>query len=203
MWNSTSSSLYKQILNEGMITLPSTRTLYRLSFAITFGTGFTDSALKYIKLRMENLNQFERKMSILIGEVYTSKACEFVNGQFRGIELGTDNPTKTLLSIMASTVTSKFSEIVEMIPVVKLDSALLKTMFFPIVQQLTPMDIDPVCCIVDGHSSYRKFYQHEGNGITRFCYGRCCQQHDLSLFGRHIYARSINQSIPVNLLCRI
>ena len=23
------------------------------------------------------------------------------------------------------------------------------------------MDIDPVCCLVDGHSSNRKFYQHE------------------------------------------
>ena len=195
MWNSTSSTLYKQILNEGVITLPSTRTLYRLSSAITVDTGFNDSALKYIKLRTENLNQFERKMSILIDEVYASNACEFVNGQFRGIELHTDNPhktltktltkpsqnprktltkpsqnphktltktlTKTLLSIMISGVTSNYSEIVEMIPVVKLDSALLKTMFFQIVQQLTPMYIDPVCCIVGGHSSNRKFYQHE------------------------------------------
>ena len=99
-------------------------------------------------------------MSILIDELYTSEACDFVTGQFRGIELGTDNPHKNT-SIMLSSVTSKFLEIVEMIPVVKLDSALLKTMFFQIVQQLTPMDIDPVCSIVGGHSSNRKFYQHE------------------------------------------
>ena len=85
VWNSTFSSLYKQILSEGVLTLPSTRTLYRLSSSLTVDTGFSDSALKYTKLRTENLNEFERKISILIDEVHTSKACEFVNGQFRGI----------------------------------------------------------------------------------------------------------------------
>ena len=34
---------------------------------------------------------------------------------------------------------------------VKLDSALLKTMFIQIVQQFVPIGIDPECCIVDGH----------------------------------------------------
>ena len=49
-------------------------------------------------------------MSILIGEVYTSKACEFVNGQFRGIELGMDNPTKTLLSTMFFQIVQRLNQ---------------------------------------------------------------------------------------------
>ena len=82
------------------------------------------------------------------------------------IELGMATPTKTILSIMISSLTSKFSEIVAMIPMVKLDSALLKTMFIQIIQQLVPMGIDPVCCIVDGHSFNRKFYQQELRGAS-------------------------------------
>ena len=34
MWNSSSSSLYKQILNEGVLSLPSLRTINRLSSAL-------------------------------------------------------------------------------------------------------------------------------------------------------------------------
>ena len=119
-----------------MITLPSARTIYRLSYALNVDTGFSESALKYIKLRIENINVFERKMSIIIEEVYTSKGCEFVNGQFRGIELGTENPTKTLLSIMICSLTSTFSEIVAMIPVAKLDSALIRTNLYKLFSSL-------------------------------------------------------------------
>ena len=125
MWNSSSSSLYKQILNEGVLTLPSIRTIHRLSSAIKVDTGFNESTLNYLKLRTANLNPFERKMSIILDEVYTSKACEFVNGQFRGIELGSDKPTKTILSIMINSLTSKFSEIVAMVPLVTLDSVII------------------------------------------------------------------------------
>ena len=59
-------------------------------------------------------------MSIIMDEVYTWKACEFVKGQFRGIELGSDNPTKTTLSVMISSLTTNFSEIAAMVPLNKL-----------------------------------------------------------------------------------
>ena len=48
-----------------------------------------------------------------------------------------------------------------MIPVAKLDSALIRTTFMQLVQQLVEIDIDLVCCLVDGHSINRKFYKHE------------------------------------------
>ena len=120
MWNSSPSSLYKQILNEGVLNLPSLRTINRFSSAFNVDTGFTKSTLKYIQLRIQNINSYQRKMSIIMDEVYTLKACEFVNGQFRSIELGSDNPTKTILFVMISSLTSDFSEIVAMVPLNKL-----------------------------------------------------------------------------------
>ena len=40
VWNSSFSSLYKQILNEGVLNLPSIRTINRLSSALNVDTGF-------------------------------------------------------------------------------------------------------------------------------------------------------------------
>ena len=89
-------------------------------------------------------------MSIIMDEV---------NGQFRGIELGNDNPTKTILSVMISSLTSNFSEIVSMVPLNKLDSSIMKNLFTLVVHKLVEIDIDPVCCLVNGHPTNRKFYR--------------------------------------------
>ena len=155
MWNSSSSSLHKQILNEGVLSLPS----LRLPSALNVDPGFTESTLKYIQLRIQNPNSYQRKMSIIMDEVYTSKTCEFVNGQFRGIELGSDNPTKTILSVMISSLTSNISEIVAMVPLNKLDSSKMKKLFTLVVHQLFEIDLDPVCWLDDGHPTNRKFYR--------------------------------------------
>ena len=78
-----------------------------------------------------------------MNEFYTSKACQLVNGQFRGIESTSDNSTKT---------------IVAMVPLNKLDSSIMKKLFTLVVHQLAEIDIDPVSCLVDGHPTNRKCY---------------------------------------------
>ena len=86
-------------------------------------------------------------MSIIIDEVYTSNAC--------------NNPTKTLLSVMISSLTSEFSDIAAMVLLATLDSSMMRKPFTLVVHQLVEIEIDPFCYLVDGHPTNQKFYIHE------------------------------------------
>ena len=45
-----------------------------------------------------------------------------------------------------------------MVPLNKLDCSILKELSTLVFHQLVEIDIDPVCCLVDGHPTNRKFY---------------------------------------------
>ncbi len=71
MWKCTSTALYKQILQQELICLPSLSHLTRLSSALSMTTGFSESRVKYLTARIKTLDDYERFVMFLIDEVYT------------------------------------------------------------------------------------------------------------------------------------
>ena len=51
-----------------------------------------------------------------------------------------------------------------MVKLNKLDSSIVKKLFTLVVHRLVEIDINPVCCLVDGHPTNRKFYRELCDG---------------------------------------
>ena len=83
MWNNTSSSLYKQMLSENILCLPTIRHLQNLSSSISMNTGLTENTVLYLKARAKNLNDYEKNV-LLIDEIYTAQKIEYHNGKVTG-----------------------------------------------------------------------------------------------------------------------
>ena len=62
MCNSSSSSLYTQILNKGVLTLPSIRTINRLCSALNVDTGFNESTLFFLLFSVYAAKQKSRNL---------------------------------------------------------------------------------------------------------------------------------------------
>lgn len=72
LWHSYGPSCYRFILSEGLLSLPSIRTLQKLSGNLSLGTS-RDETLAYLQSRAKNLNIFERCCSLVIDEITYTK----------------------------------------------------------------------------------------------------------------------------------
>ena len=77
MWQNTSTALYKLLLSEKVLCLPSIRHLKRLSKAIEVDTGVNDTTIRYLKARAKNLNTFQRTVILLIDEIHTPDSSRY------------------------------------------------------------------------------------------------------------------------------
>ncbi len=156
MWKATSPVLYRQLLNEKLLTLPSLSHLQKLSRIFTTETGVTSSVLSYLKLRIEALTEEEKLVSLLIDEIHSAQRVEYAGGQLYGKE--GDKATKTVLSFMVKSIAGKYSDIVALFPVSNLDSKILQETFLKVVSELTKLGLKVVAISVDNATPNRKFF---------------------------------------------
>ena len=161
LWENTSPNLYKQIQTEGVLTLPTQRYIHKLTSAISVDTGLSEHTSRYLKARVAKLGEREKIGALLIDEVYVSKRCEFTrsDGRIYGMEEG--QPTKTLLTVMYSSVAADYQDVIAMIPSTKVDSAKIKKLFDMVLNSITILGYNVVASLVDGHSSNVRFYTKE------------------------------------------
>ena len=69
-WMKSSPSLYRNLVAEGLLTLPSTSHLKRLGSSFSLETGLSDSTLAYLRKRIESLSDDEKIISLIIDEVF-------------------------------------------------------------------------------------------------------------------------------------
>ena len=65
----TSPALYRLMLEEDVLTLPSMSYLQRLSSAYDLETGLTSSSVAYLSERAKHLTELEKTVAVLIDEV--------------------------------------------------------------------------------------------------------------------------------------
>ena len=163
-WMKTSPALYRQLLDEGLLTLPSVNHLQKISTALNVETGeLSESTLNYLRLRIKKLNDWERNCILIVDEIYSAQRVEYSNGRFFGQKNG--EPTKTMLGLMIKSVAGKYSDMIALVPQTKLNSEVLKSEFDKVFEATTVVGFHMVATLADNHRINRKFFQHElGSG---------------------------------------
>ena len=101
--------------------------LRQILSCISVETGKLDIA--YLKQRISHLPQIERIAVLIIDKAYTAQRIEYCNGQFIGLTKD-GGALKTVLTFNVQSIYSKYKDVVCLIPINKLDTALLRECFF-------------------------------------------------------------------------
>ena len=105
--------------------------------------------LNYLKARTTELTSKEYIVVLLIDEVYTAQPIQYSDGCFVGLT-NKGKPAKTLLAFMVQLVIGKFKDIVCLVPVYKLDTAILHYWFDFVLDALDTL-FSVVAISVDNH----------------------------------------------------
>lgn len=152
---SHSTSAYEHLLVENIISLPSIRTLQKVTRRVDASQGLDNS--EYLKLRLSKLNEFERNVILIIDEIYVSKRVECTSGKIIG--LTPDGSTaSTLVCFMIKSLCSKYKDIVGMYPVSCLTAALQFAYFEDVLKLVVDCGFNVVAVSVDNAAVNRKFY---------------------------------------------
>ena len=131
LWQLSSTALYKKLRKT--LILPSINHLLKLSAVINVESGSLD--LHYLQQKTNILTEMEKKVLLIIDEVYTAQRAEYSNGSFIGLtENGT--PAKTVLIFMVQSIAGKYKVVVCLVPVNKLETSLLHSWFEKVMRSM-------------------------------------------------------------------
>ena len=116
MWENSSPSLYKQMLKENVLSLPSICHLHSLSKTFCMDTGLTGNTHSFVVARIKQISKRERHIVLLIDGIYTARRVEYQSGKLYGYE--SQQTTKTLLCFIVSSVAEDYRDVVRVTPVV-------------------------------------------------------------------------------------
>lgn len=157
LWHAYGPKVYENILDDNLLSLPSVRHLQRLSAGIKTSEGPPD--VSYVTARVEQIPQHERKVILLIDEIYIAKKVELKRGEFFGMT--EDGFAKTLLCFMVKSLKGKFQDMVSIYPVAKLNSKFLKKAFTEVMDKLYHCGLVVLALSVDNAPTNRSFYVKE------------------------------------------
>ena len=169
---------------DNVLTLPSLRTLRRV--AQTFSHVESDTA-KYLRLRVEKLNEFERTVVLIFDEVYVYQNLEYENGKFIGLSVNDQVPATSVLCFMVKSLASKYSDVVAMIPVHGLNVECLRTNCLKVLQLLKDVGLRVVSLSADNHPVNRSFYRSLSDDINSPCVNPCDSSLKLHLLIDHTH----------------
>lgn len=155
LWKAHSTTCYKAILNDKVLTLPSLRTLRRIAQKFSHLEGET---FEYLKLRIQNLNQYERVVILIFDEVYVNQEIQYKDGSFVGLSNNDDKPATTLLCFMIKSISSNYSDIVATIPIHSLHVEELKRNCLCVMKTVMDCGFNIVALCSDNHPVNRSFY---------------------------------------------
>jgi len=145
IWRMTSPGLYSKLRE--ILILPSNSRLRRLSQGTSVETNTVDC--KYIHQRISELSDTEKIVTLCIDEVYTATRLEYVGGRFIGL---TDEgkAAKTVLSFMVVSASSKYQDVVSLVPVSSFSTDLLYLEYIRVMDALDGL-LDVCALSVDNH----------------------------------------------------
>nr|XP_040578541.1 uncharacterized protein LOC121127276 [Lepeophtheirus salmonis] len=118
--------------------------------------GFSSSSVDYLSVRLKLLSPNQKKVILMVDEVYASQRVEYLRGRMAGQEGG--RITKTLLVLMNKSVCSKYQDTVAMYPIGCLNSSVLYDLLLQINTELFKIGFDVVAISMDNASPNRKCF---------------------------------------------
>jgi len=120
--HASSPSAYRVLLEENVLCLPSTNILKKVTRRLRSVTTVDNSA--YLQLRLSQLNEPERTVTLIIDEIYIAKRVEYSSGGVQGLTAD-GSVASTLLCFMVKSLASKYKDIVAIYPMDKLTAVKL------------------------------------------------------------------------------
>lgn len=154
VWHSHSSSCYRAILNEGVLTLPSERTLRRLSGRFNINS---DTTISYLQKRRSCLNQFQSTVSLIFDEVYVHQTIDYHQGQFSGLCDSNGAVANTVLCFMIKSLAGKFCDVICMYALNRLTVQILTKCFVSALEIAMNAGFEVVVTVCDNHKVNRQF----------------------------------------------
>ena len=166
LWQGHSTACYQAILNDGLLTLPSLRTLRRISQSTN---ELRSNTKLYLREKASVLNEYERTVCLMFDEVYVNQSIEYDHGQFVGLATNQNLPATTVLCFLIKSLCSKFSDVVAAIPIRGIDVDLLKQHCLQVLQIVCDSGFDVVVLIADNHPVNRAFFTHLSTSLHEPC----------------------------------
>ena len=163
LWQNASPACYRQILADGVLTLPTVRHIRRISSALTVNLELTESAIAYLTARKSKLEAKDLLINIVIDEVHCLQQVQYCDGKFYGME--NDETTKTLLVVMVRSVAGRYRDVVCMSPTHNISKGKIEKVWMNVVSHATLIGFDIVATMLDGHSSNVSFYESLMTGL--------------------------------------
>ncbi len=182
LWKTTSTALYKQLLREDCLTLPSLSLLSKLSKSVTTDTGISQASIGYLSARFSKLNEREKYVVLMLDEIYCAERAEYASGRFFG---STSDMCKTVLCFMVKSIGGSYSDVVALFPVRNLDAKRIHQEFILVMKELTGIGFTVTAVSVDNAAPNRKFYVEElcaGNLKTKVTHPDIPEQEIFLLF---------------------
>jgi len=154
IWHSHSSSCYRAILNEGVLTLPSERTLRRLSSRFNISS---DTTVSYLKRRRSCLNQFQSTVSLIFDEVYVHQTIDYHQGQFSGLCDSNGAMANTVLCFMIKSLAGKFCDVIALYALNRLTVEILTQCFVSALEIAMNAGFQVAVTVCDNHKVNRQF----------------------------------------------
>ena len=150
-----STAAYTALLNENVLCIPSTTTLEKVTRRLNTSSGLDNSS--YLKMRVSKLSEFERKVLLIIDEIYIAKRVEYSGGEIIGLTPD-GSVASTLLCFMVKSLISKFQDIVAIFPMNRLTAEKQLECYNSVSDQLNSVALQVVAISVDNAATNRKFF---------------------------------------------
>lgn len=160
LWQTTSPALYRKLLDEDILSLPSVSHLKNLTCHLNTDIGLNEKTKIYLSERLKALTEREKVMVLMVDEIYCAQRVEFMGGNFFGL-MDNQQPVKTVLVFMIKSVAGPFRDTVALFPITSLDSKIMKTTTFQVLETLQSLGCRVTLLSLDNASANRKFYVEE------------------------------------------
>lgn len=165
IWKNTSTTLYKRILKDNVLTLPQISWLQKLSSCLSTEFGLSSANKEYLRRRIAVLRNSEKIVLLAVDEIYVKKQVEFFNGKICGLKDGEE--VKTVLCFMISSIAGRYQDMVAQYPMTNLNAATMEQCTMRVIDTLSEIGFQVLILCTDNASTNRKFVTSLGSGMMQ------------------------------------
>ncbi|XP_035233690.1 uncharacterized protein LOC118205512 [Stegodyphus dumicola] len=157
--NTISPHAYKFLRDSGSIIMPHPSTLKKICSNLVLSPcneTIDENFLKYIKNRVTFLEDRERKVILLVDEIYVQPYFDYKGGSVVGAAFDSSSPATSAFAFMISSLESSFKEVVHIMPVNTINFETLHYVIKKVIRGLENMGIIVICVITDNNAINRK-----------------------------------------------